>query len=96
MPFSDAQINQMKFVFKRIDPTTIDSLQVYKIENQDRTGCTQVIRNRWGKPICVFQVFEPLSKYRKSLLMRLSESIPFQINIHDSREDRITVGWKCE
>ncbi len=83
-------------MFKRIDPTTIESLQVYKIENKHRTGCTQVIRNRWGKPICVFQVFEPFSKYRMSLLMRLSKSIPFQIHIRNSREDRITVGWKCE
>ena len=96
MPFTDAQISQMQLLFKRIEPTTIESLQVYKKENEHRTGCTQVIKNRWGKPICVFQVFEPLNKYRMSLLLRLSASIPFQIHIRDSREDRITVGWKCK
>ena len=96
MLFTDAQISQMQLLFKRIEPTTIESIQVYKKENEHRTGCTQVIKNRWDKPVCVFQVFEPLSKYRMSLLLRLSASIPFKIHIRDSREDRITVGWKCK
>lgn len=96
MWFTDAQIAQMQLIFKRIDTTTIESVQEYKKDNEHRTGCTQVIRNRRGKVICVFQVFEPLSKYRMSLLLRLSASIPFQIHIRDSREDRITVGWKVE
>jgi hypothetical protein len=94
--FTAAELTQMQSIFKRIDPTTIESVQVYKKENEYRIGCTQVIYTKYREPICVFQVFEPLSKYRMSLLMRLSASIPYKIHIRHSREDRMTIGWKVE
>lgn len=94
--FTAAELAQMQSIFKRIEPSTIESVQLYKKENEHRTGCTQVVYSKCREPICVFQVFEPLSKYRMSLLMRLSESIPYKIHISHSREDRMTIGWKVE
>lgn len=55
MPFTDDQISQMQLLFKRIEPTTIESLQVYKKENEHRTGCTQVIKNRWANLFVYFK-----------------------------------------
>ncbi|MFV5696669.1 hypothetical protein ACM55G_14665 [Flavobacterium sp. LB3P122] len=96
MYFKEEQVDAMKSIFKRLDVKTIDSLQLFIKANDLRTGCTQVIYNKWKKPTCIFQNFEPLSPYRIKLLMRLSGQIPFPIYITKPREDIMRVGWKVE
>lgn len=85
----------MKSIFKRLDVTTIDSLQLFNKDNDLRTGCTLVVYNKWNKPVCILQNFENLTPYRMKLLMRISGQIPFPINITNPREDIMRVGWKC-
>jgi hypothetical protein len=94
--FTAEQIETMQSIFKRLDTSTITSLQLFSKDNDRRTACTQVINNKWKKPICIFQNFEPLSPYRMKLLMRLSEQIPFPIHITKPHDDIITIGWKCK
>lgn len=96
MYFKEEQVETMKSIFKRLDGSTIYSLQLFTKDNDLRTGCTQVIYNKWNKPICIFQNFEPLSPYRMKLLMRLSGQIPFPIHITKPRDDIMRIGWKFE
>lgn len=95
MCFTDEQIDLIRAIFRRLDPTTIESLQHYSKDNEVRTGCTQVILNKGKKPICIFQNFNTLSPYRMKLIMRLSEQIPYPIHITQPQEDIQCVGWKC-
>lgn len=94
MCFTAEQIEIMQSIFRRLEPKTIESLQFYTKDNDRRTGCTMVINNKWRKPICVLQNFEPLSAYRMKLLMRLSEQIPYPIHITEPQDDIMTIGWK--
>lgn len=96
MHFTDDQVQIMQSIFLRLDTSTINSLQYYTKENEYRTGCTIAIRNKWNKPICIFQNFENLSPYRMKLLKKLSTKIPFPFHVTHPREDRICIGWKCE
>lgn len=96
MSFTIAQIEDMKRVLKRLDTTTIESIQYFNPDNEFRTGCPIVINNKWKKPICLFQNFENLSPYRKRLILRLSVQIPFGIHITYPREDITRIGWKFE
>ena len=96
MYFKEEQLETMKTIFRRLDVKTIDSLQIFIKDNDLRTGCTQVIYNKWKKPICIFQNIETLSPYRMKLLMRLSGQIPFPIHITKPREDITRIGWKVQ
>jgi hypothetical protein len=95
MFFTTEQVDIMRAILKRLESTTIESLQFYSKDNEFRTGCTQVIHNKWKKPICVFQNYENLSPYRMRLILRLSEQIPFEIHITEPREGITRIGWKC-
>lgn len=94
MYFKEEEVTDMQIVFRRLDNKTIDSLQFYTPVNKYRTGCTQVVYNKWKKPIYIFQYFKNLSPYRMKLLMQLSEKIPYPIHINQSREDIQCIGWK--
>jgi hypothetical protein len=94
--FTAEQIETMQAIFRRLEPKTMVSLQIYNKDNDRRTCCTSVVYNKWKKPICIFQNFEPLSPYRMKLLMRLSEQIPFEIHITKPYEDIMCIGWKCK
>ena len=94
MSFTDAHINAMLRIFKRIDPGMILSLQLFTMDNEFRTGCPIVIHNKYGKPICLFQHFETLSPYRMKLIIRLSGQIPFSFHITNPREGLQRIGWK--
>lgn len=94
MSFTDAHIEDMKRLFKRIDPGMILSVQFFTPENEFRTGCPLVINNKYGKPICFFQHFNTLSPYRMKLLIRLSGQIPFPIQITNPREGLQRIGWE--
>jgi len=96
MYFSEVEVSKMKEIFNRLDVTTIESLQYYSEDNKYRTGCTIVMLNKSKKPICIFQNFKPLSPYRMKLLMRISEKIPYPINITQPQDDIMTIGWKIE
>jgi hypothetical protein len=96
MSFTDNQITIMKTILKRIDPATIYANQFFIPENEFRTGCTIVINNKYKKTICLFQHFETLSPYRMKLLIRLSDQIPFPIQITNPREGLQRIGWKFE
>ena len=94
MSFTDAHIERMLQVFNRIEPGTILSLQLFTPENAFRTGCPIVIKNKYGKVICLFQHFDTLSPYRMKLLIRLSGQIPFSFHITNPREGLQRIGWK--
>jgi hypothetical protein len=94
MCFTNEEVEIMRTIFRRLEPKTIESLQFYTKDNDRRTGCTMVIHNKWKKPICIFQNFEPLSPYRMKLLMRLSGQIPYPIHITKPHEDIMTIGWR--
>lgn len=94
MYFKEEQVDIMKSIFRRLDVKTIDSLQIFIKDNDLRTGCTQVIYNKWRKPICIFQNFTNLSPYRMKLLKRLAEKIPYPVYITQPREDIMRIGWK--
>jgi hypothetical protein len=94
MYFKDDEVAKMQTIFKRLEPRTVESLQFYAKEYNVRTGYTFVIYNKWKKPIYVFQNFQKLSPFRMKLLMRLSETIPYQIHITEPREDIQCIGWK--
>lgn len=96
MYFKDDEIEVMKSIFKRLDVTTIHAVQYNIPDNKFVTGRTIAIYNKWKKPICIFQNFEPLSPYRMKLLIRLSEKIPHKVYITYPREDLVRVGWKIE
>jgi len=96
MSFTIAEIEEMKSIFKRLEITSINSLQYFTVENEFRLGCPIVINNKWNKPICLFQNFEPFSPFRMKLLLRLSKQIPFELQITHPREDRIRIGWQFE
>jgi hypothetical protein len=95
MYFKEEPVEAMQAIFKRLEVKTISSLQFHTKENDLLTGFTIAIHNKWKKPICIFQNFEPLSPYRMKLLMRLSGQIPFPIHITKPREDIMRIGWKC-
>jgi hypothetical protein len=94
MSFTDDHIDAMLRILKRIDPGMIQSLQLFTPENEFRTGCPIVIKNKYGKVIYLFQHFDTLSPYRMKLLMRLSGQIPFLIHITNPREGLQRIGWK--
>lgn len=94
MCFTTEEVDIMRAIFKQLEPNTIESLQFYTKDHDRRTGCTIVINNKWNKPICVFQNFEPLSPYRMKLLMRLSKKITYPIHISKPHEDVMMIGWK--
>lgn len=96
MYFKEDQMEIMKNILKRIDPSTIYSNQFFTSENEFRTGCTIVIMNKYNKTICLFQHFNTLSPYRMKLLIRLSGQIPFPIQITNPREGLQRIGWKFE
>lgn len=96
MFFKDEEVEKMQAIFRRLEPRTIDCLQIFVKDNNLRTGCTIVIRNKWKQPICIFQNFEHLSPYRMKLLMRLADKITYPIHITKPREDILTIGWKVE
>jgi hypothetical protein len=95
MYFTAEQVDIMRIILRRLDNKTIESLQIYTKDNDLRTGCTQVIHNKWKKPICIFQNYEKLSDYRMRLILRLSEQIPFEIHITEPQEGITRIGWKC-
>lgn len=95
MCFTDEQIEIIRAIFRRLEPSTTESLQFYNKDNDRRTCCTQVVLNKWKKPICIFQNFETLSPYRMKLIMRLSKQIPYPIHITEPQEGIQCVGWKC-
>lgn len=94
--FKEDEVQSMQILFRRLEVKTIDSLQNYTPANKYRTGCTQVVYNKWKKPVYIFQYFKNLSPYRMKLLMRLSEQIPYPIHINQSREDIQCIGWKIQ
>jgi len=94
MYFKDSEVDLMRSIFRRLDLKTIESLQLYIKDNDRRTGCTQVVYNKWKKPVCIFQNFESLSPYRMKLLMRLAEQIHFPIYITEPCEGIQCIGWK--
>lgn len=94
MYFKEEQVEAMQAIFKRLEVKTISSLQFHTKENDLLTGFTIAIHNKWKKPICVFQNFEPLSPYRMKLLNRLAAKIPYPVHITQPREDITRIGWK--
>jgi len=94
MYFKEKEVETMKSIFKRLDSSTIYSLQFHTKENDLLTGFTIAIHNKWKKPICIFQNFPNLSPYRMKLLVRLSMQIPFPVHITHPREDITRIGWK--
>nr|WP_315245129.1 hypothetical protein [uncultured Flavobacterium sp.] len=96
MYFTEKELETMQTIFRRLEGTTLNSLQYFIKENEFRTGCTLAIFNKWKKPICIFQNFEFLSPFRMKLLMKLSDKIPHRLHITYPREDITRIGWKIE
>ena len=96
MYFTAEQVEDMKTILRRLEPGTIEALQFFTPDNEYRTGCVNVINNKFGKPICLFQNYENLSPYRKRLILRLSVQIPFEIYITQPRAGITRIGWKCK
>lgn len=96
MYFKDEEVEAIKSIFKRLECSTLNSLQYYTKENELRTACTMAIYNKWKKPVCVFQNFNNLSPYRMKLLKQLAAKITYPLHITQPREDIMRIGWKIE
>ncbi|KIQ22655.1 hypothetical protein RT99_05995 [Flavobacterium sp. MEB061] len=94
--FIDQEVDNMKAIFRRLEPKTLESLQYFSKYNNLQTGCTMVINNKRNNPICIFQNFQNLSPFRMKLLIRLADKIPYQIHINKLNEDIMRIGWKIE
>lgn len=94
MPFTKQEIEKMQSIFKHLQPTTIESLQYFSKDKVNRTNATFGVKNHQGKYIYIFQYFENLSKARIKILDRRKKEIPYPINIVQSNEKIVCIGWK--
>ena len=91
--FSQEMVETMQAIFKRLEPQTLESVQLHSIDNKNRVARTIVVQNKYKKIVFVYQNFTHLSKYRLGILKKEAQKIPYPL--HTTINDGLVcVGWK--
>lgn len=96
MPFSDKEVEMMRSIFARLEPGKVESIQLHYPEALLRSGYTFGVCNWKKEYTLLYQNFNGLSAYRMKLLLKLSQKVPYKLQITHPREDLICIGWKFE
>lgn len=96
MAFTDEQVYQMKRIFWRLEPQTMQSAQYYDESQKERTGYTFAVMN-WKREVThLFQNFNNLTPVRWKIIEKMKKKIPFPLIVEDLGNGIIRIGWKFE
>lgn len=95
MFFKDEELQAMFSIFKRLDPSMINSIQDYQKDQLLRTGCMIGMKNKYSKYYCVFQNFNTLSPARLKILEKIKSKVPYELHMTYPDKGIVRLGWKC-
>ena len=92
--FTEKEANEIHRIFRRLEPTTLASVQIFD-ESQNYFTCRtfgDIDRN--GECSYFFQNFSNFTPGKKKILDKMKNRLPFEPEIFVIREDIVRIVWK--